>query len=58
MLYTAKTMEENVRNKIGAKLIKNEEDYLKCASKSSYQSQKIFDNNLVAITKKQGIINV
>ena len=51
-------MEENVRNKIGAKLIKNEEDYLKCASNSSYQSQKIFDNNLVAITKKQDIINV
>ena len=47
-----------MRNKIGTKLVKNEEDYLKCASKPSYKSQKIFDNNLVAITKKQGLIKV
>ena len=58
MLYTAKTLEKNVRNKIGTKLIKNEEDYLKFVSKPSYKSQKIFDNNLVAITKKQGLIKV
>ena len=43
-----KTMEK-VRNKIDVKLINNEKDNLKCISKSSYMSYKIFDNNLVAI---------
>ena len=43
---------ENLRNKIDVKLI-NEKDYLKCTSKPSYMSQKIFDNNLVAIRKSK-----
>ena len=47
-----KTM-QNLRNRINAKLVKNEKDYLKCKSKSSYMSHKIFDNNFVAIRKSK-----
>ena len=36
---------ENLRNRIDVKLIKNEKDYLKCTSKPSYTSHKIFENN-------------
>ena len=45
-----KTM-ENLRNRINAKLVNNEKYYLKCTSKPSYMSHKIFNNNLVAIRK-------
>ena len=44
---------ENVRNRTNVKLISNEEDYLKCISKRSYMSQKLFDNDLVAIWKSK-----
>ena len=47
-----KTM-ENVRNRIHVRLVNNEKDYLKCTSKPSYVSHKIFDNNLVAIRKSK-----
>ena len=43
---------ETLRNKINTKLINNKKDYLKCTSKPSSMSHKIFDNNLVAIQKK------
>ena len=36
--------------------ITNEKNYLKCNSKPSYTSNKIFDNNLVVIQKKQSCI--
>ena len=36
---------ENLRNRIDVKLTKNEKDYLKCTSKPSYTSHKIFENN-------------
>ena len=42
---------KNVRNRIDVKLVNNEKDYLKCTSKPSYMSHKIFDNNLVAYVK-------
>ena len=42
-----------MRNRIDVKLVNNEKDYLKCTSKASYMSQKIFDNNLVAIGKSK-----
>ena len=45
-----KTM-ENLRNRIDVKLVNNKKDYLKWESKPSYISQKIFDNELVAIRK-------
>ena len=47
MLCTEKTM-ERFRKRIDVKLLKKKY-YLKCTSKPSYMSQKIFDNNLVAI---------
>ena len=46
-----KTM-ENLRNRIDIKLVKNKKDYLKCISKPSYISHKIFDN-LVVIRKSK-----
>ena len=39
--------------KIDVKLVSNKKDYLKCTSKQSYKSQKIFDNNLVEIYEKK-----
>ena len=44
-----KTMEK-LRDRIDVKLI-SKKDYLKCTSKPSYMSRKIFDNSLVAIRK-------
>ena len=38
---------KNLRNTINVKLVNNEKDYLKCTSKPSVMSHKIFDNNLV-----------
>ena len=43
----------NLRNKINVKLVNNEKDYLKCTSKPSYMSHKIFGNDLVAIPKSK-----
>ena len=48
-----KTMEK-LRKRTDVKLAKNEKDlYLKWTSKPSYMSQKIFDNDLVAIHKSK-----
>ena len=44
---------ENLRKRINLKLVNNEKDYSKCASKLSYMSQKIFENNLIAISKSK-----
>ena len=44
---------ENFRNRIDVKLVNNEKDYLKCTSKPSYMSHKIFGNDLVAIPKSK-----
>ena len=45
-----KTM-ENVKIRIDVKLVNSGKNYLKCISKLSYMSQKIFDNNFVVIRK-------
>ena len=42
---------ESLRNRINIKLVNNEKDYLKCSSKPSCMSHKIFDNDLVAISR-------
>ena len=42
---------ESLRNKIDVRLVSNKKRYLKWTSKSSYMSQKIFEDNLVAISK-------
>ena len=44
---------ENLRNRIDVKLVNNDKDYLKCTSKPSYVSHKIFEYNLVAIYKNK-----
>ena len=51
-----KTMEK-LRNRIDVKLVNNEKEYLKCTSKPSCISHKIFDNNLVAIRKTKLALN-
>ena len=43
----------NLRNRINVQLVNSEKDYLKCTSKPSNMSHKIFDNNLVAIRKSK-----
>ena len=50
--YIRKTI-ENLRNRIDAKLVSIEKKYLKCTSKASYMSFKIFDNNSVALNKSK-----
>ena len=44
---------EKLRNRINVKLVNNKKDYLKCPTKPSYMSHKMFDNNLVAIRKSK-----
>ena len=47
---------KKLKNRIDLRLANNGKDYLKWTSKPSYMSQKIFDNNLVAICKKVTLI--
>ena len=49
---------ENLRNKINVKFSINKKSFFTCTSKSCDMLQKIFDNDLVAIRKKQIYINV
>ena len=44
---------ENLGNRISIKLVNNEKDWLKCTSKPSYMPHKIFDNNLVVMSKSK-----
>ena len=44
---------ETLRNRIDVRLVNKEKDCLKCTSKPSYMSHKIFDNNLLAIQKSK-----
>ena len=56
----SKTMEQNnedLKNRIDVRLVGNEKYSLKWTSKPSYISQKIFDNNLVAIYKNKVRLN-
>ena len=50
MLYKEKNEKPEKQN---VRLVNNKKDYLKCTSKPSYMSHKIFDNNLVAIRKSK-----
>ena len=52
-----KTM-ENLKNRIDVRLVNNKNDYLKCTSKPSYMSHKIFDNNLVVIRKSKVVLKI
>ena len=44
---------ENLKNRIDIKLVNNAKDYLKCTSKPSYMSHKIFGNNFITIRKSK-----
>ena len=47
---------ENIRNRIDEKLVSVKKLYLKLISKLGYMSQKIFDNDLVAIRKNKVLL--
>ena len=55
--FVGKTM-ENLRKIISVKLINNAEDYVKCISKLSFVSQKIFSKNFVAIHKIKPVLKL
>ena len=44
---------ENLKNRMSVQLVNNEKDYLKCKSKPSYMSHKIFYNNLIVIRQSK-----
>ena len=46
-----KTM-ENLRKRISVKLVNNSKDYVRCISKPSFISQKIFSKNFVLTLNK------
>ena len=52
-----KTM-ENLRKRICAKLINNAKDYVRCLSRPSFVSQKIFSKNFVAVHKIKPVLTL
>ena len=52
-----KTM-ENLRKTINIKLVNNAKDYLKCVSRPTFVSQKIFSKNLVAVHKIKPVLTL
>ena len=52
MLGMVKKM-KNMRDRIDLRLVSNKKYYLKWTTKPSYMSQKIFDDDLVAICKSK-----
>ena len=51
-------MMEDLRNRIGVGLANSEKKYLRCTSKPSYMSHKIFENNLVEIQKSKDLLKL
>ena len=49
---------ENLRRRITVKLVSNEKDYLKHASKPIFISQKIFNENFAAIHKIKSVLSL
>ena len=52
-----KTM-ENLRKRISVKLVNNEKDYLKHATKPTFISQKVFDKNFAAIHEIRPVLTL
>ena len=46
----------NLRKRVSAKLVNNAKDYVKCISKPSFFSQKIFSKNFVAINEIKPVL--
>ena len=55
--FFVKTM-ENLRKRISVKLVNNTKDYIRCISKPSFVSQKIFSKNFVAIHEIKPILTL
>ena len=49
---------EHLRNRADVNLVNNEKNYLKSTSKTSYMSQKIFNNDLVVIRESKIALNL
>ena len=49
---------ENLRKRIRVKLVNNVKDYVKCISKPSFVSQKIFSKNFVAIHEIKPVLTL
>ena len=47
---------ENLRNRISVKLVNNSKDYVRCISKPSFISQKIFSKNFVATHEMKPVL--
>ena len=53
----SKTM-ENLRKRMSVKLVNNAKDYVKCISKPSFVSQKIFSKTFVAIHEIKPVLKL
>ena len=49
---------ENLRKRISVKLVNNSKDYLRCISKPSFISQKIFSENFVVIHEVKPVLTL
>ena len=49
---------ENLQKRINVELINNAKDYVKCVSRPSIVSQKIFDKNFVAVYKIKPVLTL
>ena len=49
---------ENLRKRISVKLVNNAKDYVKCISKPSFVSQKIFSKNFAAIHEIKPVLTL
>ena len=49
---------EHLRNRADVNLVHNKRNYLKCTSKTSHISQKVFNNDLVVIRKSKIALNL
>ena len=49
---------ENIRKRISVKLINNSKDYLRCVSKPDFISQKIFDQNFIAVHQIKSVLTL
>ena len=49
---------ENIRKQISVKPINNSKDYLRCASKPNFISQKIFDKDFIAVHQIKSLLTL
>ena len=49
---------ENLRNRICVELINNAKDYVRCVSRPSFVSQKIFSKNVVAVPRIKPVLTL